>query len=116
MLGVLIKEGVCACSWWRREVEYQLKFWAIGRLVVSGDDNSDGGVHHVLDYMVFSLFFMKHDEITIVKRDTHDIYTITTLGDPPISPTLKLSCSKTFQKTNVLKSNENSGQFSLDRN
>ena len=49
---------------------------------------------------------MKHDEITIVKRDTHDIYTITTLGDPPISPTLKLSCSKTFQKTNVLKSND----------
>ena len=74
--------------------------------MVSGDDNSDGGVHHVLDYMVFSLFFMKHDEITIVKRDTHDIYTITTLGDLPISPTLKLSFTKTFQKTNVLKSNK----------
>ena len=88
MLRVLIKEGVCACSWWRREVEYQLKFLAIGRLVVSGDDNdSDGGVHHVLDYMVFSLFFMKHDEITIVKRDTHDIYTITTLGTHPFQPT-----------------------------
>ena len=26
-------------NWWRREVEYQLKFLAIGRLVVSGDDN-----------------------------------------------------------------------------
>ena len=54
---------------------------------------------------------MKHDEITIVKRDTHDIYTITTLGDPPISPTLKFSLVKTFHKANVLKANDisNSG-------